>query len=157
MEQFEIYKKLKLLRKERGLTLNSFAEKIGSDYQQLSRIERGKSKLSIDMLMKMANALDTPVAEIIEPEHAEPVKLKHPKVVKAQDNLSFSEELLTTVLGEIETALLRENITLEPSLKASVSSQVYKQAFRMYQEKENVDAVKSFISFCIGLIITLSR
>ena len=61
----EVYQKLKQLRKERGLTLNNLAEKIGSDYQQLSRIERGKSRLTIDVLMKMADALDAPIHTIV--------------------------------------------------------------------------------------------
>ena len=100
MEKMEIYKKLKHLRKERGLTLNTMAEKIGSDYQQISRIERGKSKLSIDLLMRMANALETPITDIVH-QKQEPQKIvSFPQ--KEEAPFAF-EELLTIILEKPES------------------------------------------------------
>lgn len=105
MKETEVYKKLKHLRKERGLSLNDLAEKIGADYQQISRIERGKSRLNIDTLMKMAEALDTPVSDIVK---APPPKEK--KVASTQSlkpNYPLTQELLYAILENIENCFSR--------------------------------------------------
>lgn len=153
MEQIEIYKKLKQLRKDRGLTLNTLAEKIGSDYQQLSRIERGKSKLSIDMLMKMANALETPVSDLVKEPVAEKKVLKLPSAVPDD----FFQELLTSILEKIEGVIEETNRPLSPSLKASLASQIYKQVLKLYRDKQDVAAATQYIEFSVGLIKTLKE
>lgn len=145
MSQIEIYKKLKLLRKERGLTLNELAEKVGGDYQQISRIERGKSKLSIDLLLKMANALDAPISDLV----------KQPLPSKTQAP-SEDKDLLATILEKIECALQKEKLSLSPSVKASVVSQIYNQAQAMQQAKVHKQLIEDFISFSTHMIKTVT-
>jgi transcriptional regulator with XRE-family HTH domain len=153
MEQIEIYKKLKQMRKERGLTLNTLAEKIGSDYQQLSRIERGKSKLSIEMLMKMANALETPLTEIVQ----EPVFEKKAAATLPPSHSSLSQDMLTSILERIEGAAQEAHAALSPSIKASLTSQIYRQALQIYQEKNDAALAKQFIEFSTSLIKTMAQ
>lgn len=47
-----IGKKLKLLRKERKLTLKSLAEQTGVSISFLSQVERGKSSVTLESLKK---------------------------------------------------------------------------------------------------------
>lgn len=117
MKDEDIYKNIKNLRKERGLTLSNLADKMGSDYQQLSRVERGKSRLTVDMLMRMAEALDTPVDQIIKP-------------IETSKNkpLSICEVDLGTILEKIEIALEEMQIALRPQAKAALASLIYKES-----------------------------
>lgn len=153
MEQIEIYKKLKQLRKERGLTLNTFAEKIGSDYQQLSRIERGKSKLSFEMLVKMANALETPISELV-PQNAPAKEAFSPSTV--QPVSFFSNDLLAFILEKIEIMVEECSLSLSPSKKASLASQIYQSAMQFFQEKDNAKEAEAFISYSIDLVKTIA-
>lgn len=154
MEHVEIYKKLRQLRKERGLTLNTFAEKIGSDYQQLSRIERGKSKLSIDMLMKMANALEAPVSDLMEQTPSETKVITAVPLSKEASHLFFNEEMLTVILEKLELGIEKSTPPLRAPIKAALASQIYKQALQFYREKNKVEDAEKFIDFSVGLIKT---
>jgi transcriptional regulator with XRE-family HTH domain len=152
MKDVEIYKKLKQLRKERGLTLNTLAEKIGSDYQQISRIERGKSRLTIDVLMKMAEALDIPIQDIVKTK-AEDKKLM-PVRQQESDTLP-AQELLSVILEKIETVLQETKATLSPHTKAVLASQVYTHALEIHQARHHNSSTQAFIDFCIGIMKTL--
>ena len=63
MEEQKVYEELRRIRKERGLTLNQLAEQIGTDHQSISRLERGKSRLTLEWLMKITKALNMSVSE----------------------------------------------------------------------------------------------
>lgn len=54
-------KAVKDLRKIRGLTQCNFCEKIGITQSYLSQVENGVKEPSIDVLKKIADALDTPI------------------------------------------------------------------------------------------------
>lgn len=53
----EIGKKIRLLRKERGLTLKQLANRTGLSISLISQIERAKSSSSVSTLYKVATAL----------------------------------------------------------------------------------------------------
>lgn len=124
MNEQNIYKNLKQLRKERGLTLSNLADKIGSDYQQLSRIERGKSRLTVDVLMRMAAALETPIDQLIKP---------NPSVKTAAELPAASgvcEVELGDILEKIEVALEEMQMTLRPQVKAHLASIIYRESLQ---------------------------
>ena len=52
-------KKIKEIRKKRGLTQDFLAEKVGIDAKHLSRIECGKNSLSLNLLYKICDVLNT--------------------------------------------------------------------------------------------------
>ncbi len=116
MSEESIYKNIKKLRKERGLTLSNLADKMGSDYQQLSRVERGKSRLTVDLLMRMAEALDTPVDQLIK---TDPVEKRAPLIREAD---------LGEILEKLEVALDEMKVTLRPQVKAALASLIYKES-----------------------------
>lgn len=51
-------KKIKEIRKMRGLTQDYLAEKVGIDAKHLSRIECGKNSLSLNLLYKICTVLN---------------------------------------------------------------------------------------------------
>lgn len=67
-------KNLKELREEKGLTQGDFAQMIGMYPTHLSRYERERSTPSIDVLKKMAEALEVPVDRLIFGAEEEQVK-----------------------------------------------------------------------------------
>ncbi len=68
MEEKNIYAKIRDIRQARGLTVNTLADKMGEDHQKVGRIERGKRSLTIDYLMKVSKALDTPLEDFFSEE-----------------------------------------------------------------------------------------
>ncbi|HKC69729.1 MAG TPA: helix-turn-helix domain-containing protein [Bacteroidia bacterium] len=68
-EEQEYLKKLgeriEMLRKERGLTQVELAEKIGTKFPQIGRLERGETNCTIIVLRKIARELNTPLNKII--------------------------------------------------------------------------------------------
>ena len=60
MKQFDMVKTGKLIKESRdelGLTQTQFAEKIGSAQSTIAQYESGTSKLSVEVLMNMAQVL----------------------------------------------------------------------------------------------------
>lgn len=53
------------LRRERGLTQEQLAERLEVSLQYVQRIEGGRANLSIRSLVKLANALQVNVAELL--------------------------------------------------------------------------------------------
>lgn len=50
--------KLRDIRREKGLSLNTLAQKAGFDYQKIGRLERGETELTLSALNHLANVLD---------------------------------------------------------------------------------------------------
>lgn len=58
--------RIKIVRKERGLTLDDLAEKTGLSVSYVQRMENGERNLSMKNLNKIAGALEVAPAELIE-------------------------------------------------------------------------------------------
>lgn len=69
-------KKIKEFRKNKGLTQDKLAEKIGIDVKHLSRIECGKNQLSLNLLYKICYILDV-----------EPFRLFDTSITKQKDEM----------------------------------------------------------------------
>ena len=59
-------KQMKAIRKDKGLTQEQLAEKIGIHPTYVGKIENGKSNLSLLMLFKISRAVDVRLSEIFE-------------------------------------------------------------------------------------------
>jgi transcriptional regulator with XRE-family HTH domain len=57
--------RLRAIRKQRRLTLETLATRVGIDTGHLSRIERGEKTPSLGTLMALSKALDTSMAELL--------------------------------------------------------------------------------------------
>jgi len=61
--------RIKELRKSKGLSQEKLAEKVETSPNYLSRIERGTENPTLDMLIKLSNALDVEMWEIFDFGH----------------------------------------------------------------------------------------
>jgi len=59
-------KQLKIIRKEKGLTQEQLAEKVGIHPTYVGKLEGGKSNLSTLLLFKISRALGVKLSEIFE-------------------------------------------------------------------------------------------
>jgi transcriptional regulator with XRE-family HTH domain len=65
-------RKIRQLRKERRLTQNDLAARIGIQQSDLSRIERGEYRVSLDILFRMLAEFRVSVTEFFEEGAAQP-------------------------------------------------------------------------------------
>ena len=59
-------KNLRACRTHAGLTLEQLAEKADMSWPYLSEIERGRENISLDKLVRLAQALDVKLATLVE-------------------------------------------------------------------------------------------
>ncbi len=61
----DIYKKLRQIRIEKGFSQKTLGEKCGLTQQAINRIEQGQRKIDLDLLLRMSDALNVSVSEIL--------------------------------------------------------------------------------------------
>lgn len=61
----EVGERVRLLRKERGISQSELGESIRVSFQQIQKYERGSNRISISMLSRIASTLETTVADLI--------------------------------------------------------------------------------------------
>jgi len=67
-EDFDLGKRLRELREERGLTQRDLAKKGGVPHGMISMIERGRTNPSVTTLRKILEGIDMTMGEFFEPE-----------------------------------------------------------------------------------------
>jgi transcriptional regulator with XRE-family HTH domain len=72
----ELGLKLRLLRKEKGLTLKQLAEKVGCPVSYLSMTENGKVEPSLSRLKQITDALDTTIIDLLKENNGERVVIR---------------------------------------------------------------------------------
>lgn len=148
MSEEEVYKKLKQLRKSRGLTLNDLAENVGLDYQQISRIERGKSRLTIDVLTKMAKALDTPVEQLVKSNSGSGSTSSKSAAAKPLT----TQDILMYILEGLEALDKANSLQLAPAKKASLCSLIYSHVNQALQESSDPNRTREIITYSLNLL-----
>lgn len=73
-------------RKEQGYSGQQVADRLGISQQQLSRYERGRSQISVGLLVRIAELLQTPVGWFFA---------DYSGVFACADNLSMKSDMLT--------------------------------------------------------------
>ena len=87
-----IIQKLTQARLEKGLSQEQLAKKIGTKRSNICRIEKGTQNLSLDLMIKIAEALDKDVSVMLEERSSE---------AKNEYSLRlYDETLLTFTLEE---------------------------------------------------------
>lgn len=89
---FPIYKRIRELRKNLGLTQSEFAEKIGVDSKMISYYENGKSLPSVDALVKIAELFDVSIDYLLL-ENAPKRSLKQMGDVELMEQISELDKL----------------------------------------------------------------
>ena len=92
--------RIKELRKSRNITQEELVEIIGSDTNNLSRIENGKKFMSADKLAKIANALNVDIKELFDFGH-----------------ILSDDELKSAIISDINTLSTKQLKYIYKSLK----------------------------------------
>lgn len=69
MESRKIYNRIAMLRKEKSLTRNELADKVGVNFQTIGYLEREEYNPSLDLAFRMSEVFELPIDLIfsIEP------------------------------------------------------------------------------------------
>lgn len=97
------------IRKDRGLTQEELAAKVGISYTHLGRMEVGKRRVSLEMIEQLARALGCRVQDLL-PDVAEiaPPQLAEPDAVRYQagEDTGFEQRVLATLYPGHPNAML---------------------------------------------------
>jgi transcriptional regulator with XRE-family HTH domain len=66
--------RIKVLREARGVSLEALAAKMGTSNQQVSLLETGKRRLTVDWLHRLARALDCHPWEVVSDNLPQPLE-----------------------------------------------------------------------------------
>ncbi len=132
MNEDKIHIKLRNLRKARGLTVNTLAEKMGEDQQKVGRVERGFRNITVDYLMKLSRALEEPIESILV------------EVPKEEKREGVDGILLEEIIKFFDT---EEELICRREHKASLIAKIYEVILKTPQavQRQLLDAIFSII------------
>ena len=84
--KIQLGQKIQLLRKRRRLTQEQFAELIGIDPKNVSKIENGNNYPSADTLTSIASALEVDIYELFVFKEELPYEVMKDTIMKALDS-----------------------------------------------------------------------
>lgn len=108
--------RIRVRRKWLGISQSTLADHLGVSFQQVQKYERGANRVSASMLVKIAQKLDTSVAELVG-ENASPQgdeslfeKLAIPGAVQLLDAFaSVQQPALRTAILNLTRSLIEES------------------------------------------------
>lgn len=100
--EIHIVKRLRALRKERGMSLMKIGEIVGVTQQQASRLERAENQMTASQLYRFARGLDVNVSWFYDGFKEDPTELERLKTVIDKDQANWS----SSTTKEIDDALL---------------------------------------------------
>ncbi len=88
-----VARRIRQARERAGLTQEALAQRVRVETTTLSRYERGELGVSLEMLDRLADALDVPVRSMLEPGAAVPgLRRDEDEVLRAYRTLSASQK-----------------------------------------------------------------
>ncbi len=108
----QISQNLKLLRKDRGMTLDDLAEVSGVSKSMLSEIERGGTNPTILVLWKIAEGLRVPLTRLTDPAESDLSVVRANEQSVVTENTDYSIRTIFPYSGRINAEVL--SITLPP-------------------------------------------
>ncbi len=119
----KIFLKLRDLRKEKGLTLASLAEKSGIDHQKIGRVERGETPVTLPVLKKLADVLQVPVTNLLKNSHDDNYNTPFQDSVIGKSIV----DLIPTIYKQLEELFTKHNINVDSSAKVHLAAIVFKE------------------------------
>jgi transcriptional regulator with XRE-family HTH domain len=110
--------RIRLLRKVRGISQQALAEAAGVTFQQIQKYERGANRVSASMLSRIADALDTPIAEMFGESDASNTAIDEVAALLAEPGaLELLRAYGETPKGPARSALIDFLSALAPALQ----------------------------------------
>lgn len=120
-DENKVLLKLRDIRRSKGMSLNTLADKVGVDYQRVGRIERGETQMTIDMLSRIAKALKVPVSQLIGDNDLAQLQ----ENIAEQNNKPSSVYLIPTIYEKLEAFCKEHNIDVDNSAKVHVATVMF--------------------------------
>lgn len=110
--------KIRQLRKERKLTQTELASRIGIQQSDLSRMEKGEYRVSLDTLFKILAVFNVSISEFFDDVNKESLTPRDVQVVRDLKKLSGNarrevEEFIAFKRGQTDTAAVEHEVELE--------------------------------------------
>lgn len=103
MDYKKFGKQVKKARKEKGYTQSDLAEMTGYSVQHISHIETGNTKLSVELLIELANALNASLDQLLADSL---IKTKLENYLIMLDPVSDKEkQIIVNVVNELQRSL----------------------------------------------------
>jgi len=134
-----ICSKLRELRRARGLTVDTLAEKMGESSQKIGRIERGARSITLDYLVKASQALETPVESFLK-ENSKSDREEE------KEDLTSNTNILNDIVILVEEH--HQKFPIETQKKALIISKIYELAFKFPKENRKIfiDSLLQFMT-----------
>lgn len=102
-------KRLRALRRLRGLTQDRLARAAGVRFQQVQKYETGANRISASRLVRFANALDLPVSTFFDEAGSEHVSALSPDELALIRAWRATPDIQRTAILSLARALARED------------------------------------------------
>ena len=124
-DQVRLGRRIRALRKERGLSMNQLAEMVGVNYTTIHRVETGKVSPSVVLLSEIAHYLGHSIVSLLDEERAQI------KFIRAEEQPEVESDLLNIRLL-VPKGFVNDNISLSLG-KAKVGECVGKHTTEGYE------------------------
>ncbi|MBF8264096.1 MAG: helix-turn-helix transcriptional regulator [Parachlamydiales bacterium] len=126
MDDPQIYEKLRQFRRARGISVDQLAKEIGENSQKVGRIERGQRSLTVDYLLKISKALETPIETILVNQES--------KELAVESSNSFDSNILNAVVVLIEETSHKLPVKCTSQQKGEMISKIYESILKLPSE-----------------------
>ncbi|WP_297022434.1 helix-turn-helix domain-containing protein [Thalassospira sp.] len=113
LEYMIVENRIKKKRKARGLTLKQLAEIVGVSNQQISHLENGRRRLSVEWLLRIAEALECQPSDLLV-EPGKPHDARERAIIELFRELSEEQQeaFMQAVTALAKLARLRDEVVV---------------------------------------------
>lgn len=103
MDYLKLGAQVKAARMKKGLTKARLAEMLGYSTQHISHVETGNTKLSVELLVELANVLETSLDQLLEDSLYS--EKSEGKILSIEVRSLPEEELVINIVRELQKGL----------------------------------------------------
>lgn len=137
----KIVLKLRDIRREKGMSINDVASKVGVGYQTIGRVERGETQMTVENLYKISKVLNVPLSKLLGEE----------SIADFSDGLcedkpkSTDVYTIPVIYDEFEHLCNKYKISVENQVKVYLATTVFKAIQDIHiNARDEKDMVKAF-------------
>ena len=110
------------IRKERGLTLQALADRVGASNQQISHLENARRGLTVDWLERIAVSLDCHPFDLLAPDPSR-MKINGTSLTAIEQQLVLQFRQFSDEQQEVMLNLLRTIVDSDDPIKAAKNTE----------------------------------
>lgn len=126
--------KLRDVRRAKGMSLNSLAEKVGIDYQRVGRIERGETQMTVDMLSKISKVLHVPITELLNEESITEIENA---LSKKSTGKKSTVNLIPYIYEKLDDFCSKHDLIAEPTVNVHLATTLFNAIEEMHVNQKD--------------------